>query len=141
MSFASFARRPRLAVLTASLFVFSLHELAPVAAHAQSVPDQDPEGAICMSRVAANGDQLRIILPVQSESAMQAQGYGVVPCQTAFPSAASRLAYRDNVCRIASMWREELQRRFAESRGVRSAILCGMAEQVVGPWDRRGGGQ
>lgn len=115
--------------------------LASPSTSAQPAASQGPDEAVCMVRATPDGRPMPIILPAVSESAMQAQGFVVAPCQEVFPGVASRRAYRNQVCRMASLWREELQRRFEEARGVRPAVLCGMAEQVIGQWDRRGRSQ
>lgn len=93
---------------------------------------------ICMVRSSSDGAKLYILLPSSDAAAMKAKGFVVAPCEESFKSQADRETFRDNICEIASTWREDLQGHFERERGERPAVLCGMAEMVVGQWKRGG---
>ena len=87
-----------------------------------------------MVRADDGQNELTILLPELYASSMSAKGFVLVDCAARFASIADRQRYRDSVCEIASSWREELQQYFERQRGERPAVLCGMAEEVVGQW-------
>lgn len=135
---AGAARSRRLA---SALVCFSLG-VTTFTGHVQAQDQDRAEPArpatICMALPLTDGSAMNIILPASNEPAMRAEGYVVVSCGEAFTDRASQERWRDNICQITSSWREHLQRHFERERGARPATLCGMAEAVLGPWDRRG---
>ena len=91
---------------------------------------------ICMIRSSSDGAKLSILLPGSDAATLKAKGFTTVPCAESFKSQADRETFRDTICEIASTWREDLQSHFERERGERPAVLCGMAEMVVGQWKR-----
>lgn len=91
---------------------------------------------VCMARTTGDGREFSIIVPATDAGAMRAKGFEPAPCAEEFGSQARREAWRDSICEIASAWREDLQEHFERERGERPAVLCGMAEVIVGQWDR-----
>jgi hypothetical protein len=95
-----------------------------------------PSGAVCMSRVIRDDNRFWIIVPSKDVRTMVAKGFVPGPCRMAFGSQEQREAWRDQICHIASSWREDLQDHFEKTRGERPAVLCGMAELAVSQWTK-----
>lgn len=91
-----------------------------------------------MVRSSSDGAKLSILLPGSDAATLKAKGFTTAPCDAIFKSQADRETFRDAICEIASTWREDLQSHFERERGERPAVLCGMAEMVVGQWKRGG---
>ena len=95
-----------------------------------------PGGAVCMSRVIRDEDRFWIIVPAKDARTMMVKGFVPGHCRMAFGSQEQREAWRDQICHIASTWREDLQDHFEKTRGERPAVLCGMAELAIGQWTK-----
>lgn len=119
-----------------ALAAASFLALVPVQASAQ---EQENNSAVqCMSKTLSNGTTFDILVPANNTAAMRATDFQPVPCNRSFSTAQAQTDYRNRVCYFAATWSLPVQRRFARSNGVSPAALCGMAEQVVGPWMREG---
>lgn len=119
-----------LIVAAASLVLASLP--APSAAQSQE-GTRDLE-AVCLSQISKTGNESAIIVPAKSAAGLEAKGFEREPCNTKFSSQAARAAYRDKVCALASDPDEYFQTQAQDALGERAAVLCAMAEIVVGPW-------
>jgi hypothetical protein len=92
--------------------------------------------ATCMVKLSNDGQKLAVILPHSDAAALQVKGFVQTLCESVFKSQSDRESYRNDICQIASSWREDLQNHFERERGERPGVLCGMAEMVVGQWNR-----
>lgn len=124
-----------------------------LAGHANAAP-QDEEGSatsnpdyapVCMTREEGASESARsILVPAINVPAMRAKGFINDDCARRFRSITQRRAWRDNICKYAAEQSEVLQKQYEAQFGERPAVLCGMAELVVGQWvrgrgDREGG--
>mgnify|MGYP006910663630 CR=1 FL=1 len=130
------AMSPLVNTAAAAIFLAVLLGGSMLPANAQSSQNEERSAMRCMIRILPDETTFPIIVQASNTSAMRAQGYEATPCRNVFPTAESRERWRDQICQITSTWRDELQRNFEEVRGVRPAVLCGMAEQAVGQWQR-----
>lgn len=103
---------------------------------AQTGYDFEPE-AICMAREQSSGNNLSIVLPSGFESAMEGKGFQVVTCVEAFRASHQLAAYRDTICDLAANPSELVQEEQEQRFGERPAVLCALAEAVLGPSVRR----
>lgn len=108
-------------------------------ANSAAASDQEQEDdllpkAVCFVREASDNVGLSIVVPSQSASAMRAKGFKREPCRKNFANAAARNAYRDEVCHMASTYREEQLVSFENLYGERPGVLCGMAEVAISQW-------
>jgi hypothetical protein len=92
-----------------------------------------PPEAICMMREQADGTDLSIILPKVFAERLEKRGFVVADCKAAFKSDSRIKAWRDSICDVASNRTEEVQLKYDESLGERPAVLCALAEAVIGP--------
>lgn len=106
------------------------------AASQQSSFDFEPS-AICMARELTSGNNLSIVLPSGFEGAMEGKGFQVVTCAEAFRASHQVSAYRDTICDLAANPSELVQEEQEQRFGERPAVLCAMAEAVLGPSVRR----
>ena len=109
----------------------------PAVAQKQSVPSAVPSnGVVCMIRSTEGEQHQPIILPSSDVAAMTEREFAIVPCQSVFLSQEAQLAWREAVCTITATMNENVQAQIALSLGEQPAVLCGMAEQALGPWQR-----
>lgn len=106
---------------------------APGSVLAQSSPPANPPESVCMLKDGA-ADAVKVILPKAAEETMAAKGFVSFDCDRGDFSQAERLSYRDSVCRIAAQETETVQKQFEQVLGERPAVLCGMAELILGAW-------
>lgn len=132
---------PTRPVLAASAALVGCFGVSGVPGSAYAQPAATNPAPVCMARTAGDGSVLSIILPARDAQGLMAKGFVAVPCEIAFPTEQQREEWKDAICTIASEWREELQEHFERERGERPAVLCGMAEAAVAPWERGGGQQ
>lgn len=130
-------------VLGAALFMTVAAE--PLGAQdAQPPGGSDPAAPLCMA--FKNGsDAESVLVPATDRAAMQAKGFEVRLCAARFGSAAQRGRWRDQICGFAAFQSEPMQEQYERLFGERPAVLCAMAERVVGDWVRpvgtKGGAQ
>lgn len=96
-----------------------------------------------MTRAVAAADagrsgQTRAILPEQDAEGLAGKGFARLPCSDAFASLEDAIAWRDKICRVTAVLPESMQGQLGRRLGERPAVLCGMAEQVLGQWDQAG---
>jgi hypothetical protein len=111
---------------------------------AQESSPSIPDNSVCMMRMVANvegnGVEPFNVMLLQSDvRAMSAVGFVITPCTGAFASRAHMIRWRDDICKITATAAEPIQEMLARRLGARPAVFCGMAQQVLGQWDRRGG--
>lgn len=92
---------------------------------------QPANGPVCMAR----GD-LSVILPARDVAALAAKGFTIEPCSKAFATEQSVEKWRDEVCLMAATLNSDVQDTIEQRAGERPAVLCGMAEEVVGAWQQ-----
>lgn len=110
-------------------------------AAAESGQDDFHSGAVCLNRAVATPDgesAFSIIVSEESVPAMEAKGFTALECRQAFASRQEAILFRDWVCSNASTPEEAVQQQFERGIGERAAVLCGMAEIVLGQWQREG---
>lgn len=90
---------------------------------------------ICMV-LGSGASSGAIVLSKSDESALLAKGFVRTPCDEAFASEAEQRDWRDRICRFVATAPEGMQKNMEGAMGERPAILCGMAEVVLGPWDQ-----
>jgi hypothetical protein len=126
--------------------IIAVAALATVlAGHAYAAPQEeggrlpDNPNAVCLSRsldVSEGERQFSVVAPKSNAPALELKGFTHVQCGDAFRSRREALRFRDRVCEIASIPNDRLQDNFERRLGERPAVLCGMAELVVGQWQR-----
>lgn len=77
-----------------------------------------------------------VLVPLSDEAAMLAQSFVAVPCSDTFATTTDQLQWRDFICTTTATQNEDVQRQLVDLLGERPAVLCGMAEAVLGPWQR-----
>lgn len=92
-----------------------------------------------MVREQADGTAFSIILPRMFAERMEKRGFAATDCSAAFRSNSRIEAWRDNICEVASNKTEEVQQMYLASLGERPAVLCALAEAVIGPSVRAAG--
>lgn len=116
-----------------------------LAGHANAAP-QDEEGSatsnpdyapVCMTREEGAPEGARsILVPAINVEAMKAKGFVIDDCTRRFRSVAQRRAWRNRICKYAAEQSEVMQRQYEAQFGERPAVLCGMAEMIIGQWVR-----
>lgn len=125
-------------IITVSVFAALLAGTSSAASQA----DDFPSGAVCLSRTVSTiggENRLSIIVRLESVAAMEAKGFSQLECAEAFGSRKEALVFRDWVCSSASIPNERAQGRYEQYLGERPAVLCGMAELVLGQWEKEAG--
>lgn len=112
----------------------SLPALGQVAQH-----PEDPSATVCVMRERVTGEVVQTFLPARHVPEMLRGGYSLVPCQQAFSNEAEMIAWRDEVCRMASINDRGLQLQLEGILGKHAAVLCGLAESIKGRWTRSEG--
>jgi len=93
--------------------------------------------AQCLVRGIGDGAQrtsLAVIVPQAQSLALIKKGFVAAPCETAFATARSAEDWRNRICSMAANPNEAVQNQLEAHLGERPNVLCGMAEQVIGPW-------
>lgn len=111
----------------------------PAHAQEQETGDDLLPGATCMVRTGEGGNATAIIVPKRSEPALLEKGFRPEPCSNNFGTPLERTEWRDLVCNLATDPDEYFQSQAEKALGERPAVLCGLAEMVVGAWTRNGG--
>jgi hypothetical protein len=130
--------------LAAGLGGIALLASVPVPLAAQEIAATSLQPGVCMVRQQAAGSELQspltpIVVPVSDTEAMTQSGFGAADCSDVFASADEQRAWRDAICTITATHAEGVQDQLENLLGARPAVLCGMAEQVLGPWQRASG--
>ena len=94
---------------------------------------------VCMARTRdeAGEKTTRIVVPARSHEVMQAKGFETFDCDAGGFPRAEQARFRDEVCGITADQPEGMQQQLEGVFGERPAVLCAMAEIVVGEWDAR----
>lgn len=95
---------------------------------------------VCMARTREEAGEktTRIVVPAPSIEFMQAKGFAEFDCiRGGFPPV-QQVKFRDEICEITADQPEGMQQQLEGVFGERPAVLCAMAEIVVGEWDARG---
>lgn len=125
---------------SASLAVWIL-QTAPLLLTASDAAAQSSVGngvvSNCMTRTNADGSKVNVLVPQDNQPAMQAEGYQATPCGSSLGNRDAQRKWRDEICTIAATSGESTQRAVAALVGARPAVLCGMAERVIGSWEQR----
>lgn len=128
--------------IAASVFGVLLLVIHPNAADrlsAQEVARDKKASFACMAYSKRRaGDQLtQIIVPRNSVSVMSAKSFEEFECERGNFGREKQLEFRELVCGMAAQEPEGMQRQLEKIIGERPAVLCGMAETVLGQWDSR----
>lgn len=144
MVFRALIRRPFAACLCVAAACFSL----PASAQSPGVAtaNAEPSEPVCMARslpnvaqvpAAKRGQSHRILTVEKSAAALEAKGFARVDCGTAdLRGASQRGQWRDEMCALAASGNEAVQNQLERALGERPAVLCALAEQASGPWQR-----
>lgn len=108
---------------------------APLAAQEVAV-DEVPTGLCMANQRPAQPAQTAILVPASDTSAMLEKGFAEVPCDDVFASGDEQRAWRDMICTMTATQSEGVQDQIELLLGERPAVLCGMAERVLRPWQR-----
>ena len=100
-------------------------------------PGLGADDRICMIRSGEEGETA-IVLPTNDREAMMAKGFVDTPCGSAFAGEEDQRRFRDRICYLTASQNENVQQQLEALLGERPAVLCGMAEQVLGQWQRLG---
>lgn len=92
---------------------------------------------VCLKLEVAGEEPFSIIVPAGDADNLKAAGYEDEPCGKAFRSREERTAWRERMCELASVPLEDVQKSFEAKLKVRPQQLCGMAELIVGQWQRK----
>lgn len=106
---------------------------------AQTDLAEDKSAAICLmiehpAEIDASAVRTGIVVPTTDVAAMIDRGFRVTPCQQLFTDTTAQIEWRDQVCAMAANQPEGIQLQLERLLGERPAVLCGMAEMVLGPW-------
>lgn len=94
---------------------------------------------VCMARTRDDAGErtTRIVVLTPSVQLMRSRGFAEFGCvQGGFPPA-QQIEFRDEICEITADQPEGMQQQLEAVFGERPAVLCAMAEIVVGEWDAR----
>lgn len=107
-----------------------------------SAQGSDGMAKMCMER-AASGEGMQatqIVVPAAAKATMEAKGFEQFQCGKGGFGVAEQAAFRDKVCGMAANAPTPVQDQLEIAMGERPAVLCGMAELVLGA-SVNGGGQ
>lgn len=105
---------------------------APVSAQNENAASRTKP--ICLVRPSANLNVApsRIIAPEAARKTLEGKGFEEFVCGKVGFSLPEQIRYRELVCKIAHEETEGMQRQFEGILGERPAVLCAMAELVLG---------
>lgn len=106
---------------------------------AQVASVNDESTFVCMQRHRGEpGEKVtQIVVPRRAIGAMEMKGFEEFDCTRGGFPPAQQAKFRDEMCQIAADQPEAMQRQLEHVLGERPAVLCAMAEIVVGEWDAR----
>ena len=135
------------AMSASAMLVAGLVGTGAAAQDSQTTAERD-RTPVCMARALRDVPQVRaeqrgqpfqVVTVERAVQTLEARGFVRVDCATADLARADRRAsWRDEICKLASTGNEAAQRQLARAYGEKPAVLCAMAEQVAGPWERGG---
>lgn len=106
----------------------------PLIAQDQS---EDPNSEVCMVRPTdGDGSPVKVITPQIYSQSLEAKGFTALPCEQAFPTMQDKIAWRDEVCSMVAMQSSDIHDQLEQVFGERPAVLCALAEEIVGPWQQ-----
>ena len=116
--------------LTASLAI-------ALPSHAQSQGGGKGSRPVCLTLETDGQEPFSVIVPRDDAGNLEAFGYQRQPCRKAFRSRAKIVEWREQMCELASVPLEDVHKSFEARLKVRPQQLCGMAELIVGRWQRK----
>ena len=105
--------------------------------HAQSQSGGKGSRPVCLTLETAGQEPFSVIVPRDDAGNLEAFGYQRQPCRRAFGSRAKIAEWREQMCELAAVPLEDVQKGFEARLKVRPQQLCGMAELIVGRWQRK----
>ena len=128
--------KPLLGAMVCSLMISANAMSTHAPAYAQSSASSE-DRSDCMIRTNEDGTQVSILVPYENQAAMRAEGFEATPCKDSLGDRVAQMKWRDEICTIAATSSEAIQEALSSMIGARPAVLCGMAEQVIGSWDQQ----
>lgn len=105
--------------------------------HAQTRAGASGSQPVCLTLESAGQSPFSVIVPREDAGNLEALGYKRQPCRDAFGSREAIAQWREEMCELAAIPLEDVQRAFEARLRVRSQQLCGMAELIAGRWQRK----
>lgn len=127
----------KLLIVTSAMFAVALLAGLPGNAHGQEIVEPSARSYSCMAR-GPNTDGGRItmiVVPSPAVETMSAKGFTEFDCNREGFTLAQQVKFRDEICLIAAEQPEGMQTQLERVMGERPAVLCAMAEIVVGQWN------
>jgi hypothetical protein len=103
---------------------------------AAGAADTSPMCFVRTVDASSNPDTLGVVAQSRDAGVLGHAGYVATVCEPGVITNTARLAWRDRVCALAANPSVAMQAQFELLLGLRTNVLCGMAERVLGPWQK-----